>query len=110
MARRASCALILLLLSVVPYRADTTCVDSARHAHSTFVITRFFDHAERSAQPDLLGIQGTGWFRSTTVIVTVEHVVASMGLSTESWKILTIQDGLENHSIPVRIQRVAGDG
>lgn len=110
MARRASCALILLLLSVVPSRAETTCIDSARLAHSTVAITRYFDHAERAAQPDLLGIQGTGWFRSTTVIVTVEHVVAAMGLSTESWKILTIQDGLENHSIPVRIQRVAGDG
>src|SRR5262245_22888638 len=109
MVRWDHCAL-LLLLSVVPSRAETTCIDSARLAHSTVAITRYFDHAERAAQPNLLGIQGTGWFRSTTVIVTVEHVVAAMGLSTESWRILTIQDGPETHSIPVRIQRVAGEG
>src|SRR5215510_3938389 len=110
MRRRAYCALILALSASIQSRAETTCIDSTLLAHSTVGITRYFDDAERAAQPNLLGIQGTGWFRSTTVIVTVEHVVAAMGLSTESWKILTIQDGPETHSIPVRIQRVAGDG
>jgi hypothetical protein len=110
MGRRAYYALILLLLSVVSSRAETTCIDSARLAHSTVGITRFFDGAERASQPDLLGIQGTGWFQSPTTIVTVEHVVAAMGLSTEDWKILTIQDGADSHSISVRIQRVAGAG
>jgi Trypsin-like peptidase domain len=33
-----------------------------------------------------------------------------MGLSTEDWKILTIQDGADSHSISVRLQRVAGAG
>src|SRR5262245_10902626 len=110
MDRRAYFALSLLLLSVVPSRAETTCIDSARLAHSTVGITRYFDGAERASQPDLLGIQGTGWFRSPTTIVTVEHVVAAMGLTTEDWKIHTIQDGADSHSISVRIQRAAVAG
>jgi hypothetical protein len=110
MHRRAYYVLILTLFASVQSRADTTCIDSALLAHSTVGITRYFDDAERAAQPDLLGIQGTGWFRSPTSLVTVEHVVAAMGLSTEDWKILTIQDGADSHSISVRIQRVAGAG
>jgi Trypsin-like peptidase domain len=110
MHRRAYYVLILTLFASVQSRADTTCIDSALLAHSTVGITRYFDDAERAAQPDLLGIQGTGWFRSPTSLVTVEHVVAAMGLSTEDWKILTIQDGADSHSISVRLQRVAGAG
>jgi Trypsin-like peptidase domain len=110
MHRRAYYVLILTLFASVQSRADTTCIDSALLAHSTVGITRYFDDAERAAQPDLLGIQGTGWFRSPTSLVTVEHVVAEMGLSTEDWKILTIQDGADSHSISVRLQRVAGAG
>jgi Trypsin-like peptidase domain len=110
MHRRAYYVLILTLFASVQSRADTTCIDSALLAHSTVGITRYFDDAERAAQLDLLGIQGTGWFRSPTSLVTVEHVVAAMGLSTEDWKILTIQDGADSHSISVRLQRVAGAG
>src|SRR5262245_14962462 len=110
MRRQACCALILALLASVQSRAETSCIDSALLAHSTVAITRYFDDAERAAQPDLLGIQGTGSFRSATRIVTVEHVVAAMGLSSVDWKVMTIQDGAESHSIPVRIQHVAGDG
>jgi Trypsin-like peptidase domain len=110
MHRRAYYVLILTLFASVQSRADTTCIDSALLAHSTVGITRYFDDAERAAQPNLLGIQGTGWFRSPTSLVTVEHVVAAMGLSTEDWKILTIQDGADSHSISVRLQRVAGAG
>ena len=109
MRRQASYALILALLASIQSRAETTCIDSARLAHSTAGITRYFDDVERTA-PGLLGIQGTGWFQSSTSIVTVEHVVAAMGLSNGHWKILTIQDAAETHSIPVRIQRVLGAG
>jgi len=110
MRRLAYCALILALSASVQSRAETTCIDSALLAHSTVGITRYFDDAERTAQPNLLGIQGTGWFRSSTVIVTVEHVVTAMGLSSGEWKILTIQDAAESHSIPARILRVIGTG
>jgi arylsulfatase len=108
MLRQASYALILALSASIQSRAETSCIDFARLAHSTVGITRYFDDAERTA--DLLGIQGTGWFQSSTSIVTVEHVVAAMGLSNGHWKILTIQDAAETHSIPVRIQRVLGAG
>ena len=109
MCRQACLALILSLFASVQSRAETTCVDSALLAHSTVGITRYFNKAERTA-PDLLGIQGTGWFQSSTSIVTVEHVVAAMGLSNEDWKILTIHDAADSHSIPARIQRVVGAG
>src|SRR4029453_4626488 len=110
MHRLACYALIFALCAFVQSRADTSCIDSALLAHSTVGITRYFEDGEGAAQPDLLGIQGPGWFRSPTSLVTVEHVVAAMGFSTEEWKILTIQDAAESHSIPVRIQRVAGAG
>ena len=110
MRRQANYALILTLLASIQSRAETSCIDPALLTHSTVGITRYFDDAERTAQPDLLGIQGTGWFHSSTSIVTVEHVVAAMGLSNGDWKVLTIQDAAASHSIPVRIQRVAGAG
>jgi Trypsin-like peptidase domain len=100
--------LIFLLLFSVHSRAETACVDSASLAHSTVSITRYFDEAEPTPQPDLLSIQGTGWFQSPSTIVTIEHVAAAMGLSTEGWKTLSIQDGADRHSISVRIQRLVG--
>jgi hypothetical protein len=109
MLRLACYALILALSASIQSRAETSCIDFARLAHSTVGITRYFDDAERT-QPDLLGIQGTGWFQSSTTIVTVEHVVAAMGLSDGDWKILIIQDAAETHSIPARVQRVLGLG
>jgi hypothetical protein len=110
MHRRACYALILALSASIQSRAETTCIDFARLAHSTVGITRYFDDAERTAQRNLLGIQGTGWFRSSTTIVTVEHVATAMGLSNGDWKVLTIQDAAETHSIPVRVQRLVGAG
>ena len=110
MRRQAYYALIFALLVSIQSRAETTCIDSALLAHSTVGITRYFDDAERTAQSDFLGIQGTGWFRSSTAIVTVEHVVAAMGLSNGDWKVLTIEGAAESYSIPVRIERVMGTG
>ena len=110
MRRQACYALILALSASIQSRAETSCIDFAGLAHSTVGITRYFDEAERTGQPNLFGIQGTGWFQSSTTIVTVEHVVTAMGLSDGDWKILIIQDAAETHSIPVRIQRVLGAG
>jgi len=87
--------------------AETTCVESTQLAHSTVSITRYFDDNERT-EANVVGIQGTGWFQSPTTIVTVEHVVAAMGLSTTVWKSLNIQDGANSLFIPMRIQRLAG--
>jgi len=100
-------ALIFLLSLSVHLRAETTCVDPVLLAHSTVSITRYFNDAERTAQPDLVGIQGIGWFQSPTTIVTIEHVAVAMGLSTQDWKLLNIKDSADNYSISVRIQRLA---
>jgi hypothetical protein len=110
MRRQAYYALIFALLVSIQSHAGTTCIDSALLAHSTVGITRYFDDAERTAQSDFLGIQGTGWFRSSTAIVTVEHVATAMGLSNGDWKVLTIENAAESYSIPVRIERVVGTG
>jgi Trypsin-like peptidase domain len=103
MRRRNCYALIFLVLLAVQSRAETTCVDPALLARSTVSITRYFDDAERVS--DVTGIQGSGWFQSPTTIVTIEHVAAAMGLSTEDWKSIKIGD---SEPISVRIQRWVG--
>jgi hypothetical protein len=102
MRGRACYVLISLLLLTVYPRAETTCVDAALLAHSTVSITRYFDDAERAAQAGLINIQGTGWFESPTTIVTIEHVATAMGLSTQDWKLLNINDGVDRQSVSVR--------
>ena len=105
MRGRTCSALIFFLLLSAHSRAETACVDFALLAHSTVSITRYFDEAERNAQSDLVGIQGTGWFQSPTNIVTIEHVATAMGLSTQDWKPLDIKDGADSKLISARIQR-----
>lgn len=101
-------ALTCLLLASVDARADTACVDPAQLAHSTVGITRYFDEAERNTQLDLVGIHGTAWFQSPTIIVTAAHVASAMKLSSQEWKSLKLEDGADGQSISVRIGRLAG--
>jgi S1-C subfamily serine protease len=103
---------LLLFLFVFLVNTQTihaACVDPAQLAYSTVSIMRYFDDAERSARPDLIGIQGTGWYLSSTTIVTVEHVAAGMKLETQNWKPLEILDGDGRQFIDARIQRLVGD-
>jgi hypothetical protein len=104
MRGRTCYALFFLFLLAVQSRAEAACVDPALLAHSMVSITRYFDDAERRS--DMIGIQGTGWFQSPTTIITVEHVVTAMGLSTDEWKLLKIGD---DQLISVRIHRLVGD-
>jgi hypothetical protein len=96
----------LLFAITQPLRA--ACIDPAQLTHSTVSIMRYFDDAEREARPDLIGVRGTGWFLSSTTLVSAEHVTAAMKLSTEEWKPLEIRDGDGSQFIAARIQRVAG--
>jgi hypothetical protein len=89
-------------------RAETSCIDPSSLARSTVGITRYFDAEERKAEPDVIGIQGTGWFRSKETIITVEHVAVAMGLSRETWKVITVQNNSGTFSIPARIRQVIG--
>jgi hypothetical protein len=100
--------MIWLLLFSAQSRAETACADLAQLAHSTIGITRYFDETERDAQPDLVGIHGTAWFQSPTIIVTAAHVASGMKLSTQEWKSLKLDDGTDSQSISVRIRRLAG--
>jgi trypsin-like peptidase len=88
--------------------ANAACVGSAQVAHSSVSIMRHLDDEERGGHTDLIGIRGTGWFLSSTTIVSAEHVTAAMKLSTEEWKPLEIMDGNGSQLIGARIQRLAG--
>jgi S1-C subfamily serine protease len=97
-----------IVLVIASSQVKAACVDSAQLARSTVSIMRHFDDAERGARPDLIGVQGTGWFLSPTRIVTAAHVTEGMKLSTEDWKPLEILDGDGSQFIAARIQRLAG--
>jgi hypothetical protein len=98
----------LLILVVACLHVEAGCIDPASLAHSTVSITRYFDDKEKEARPGVLGISGTGWFLSPTSMVTVEHVVASMGLSEQNWKEIDIRKEENKRSIPARIRHLAG--
>lgn len=101
-------AFILLLLFSGLARAETSCIDPSSLARSTVSIMRYFDDEERNAEPNVIGIQGTGWFQSKDTIITVEHVAVAMGLSGETWKSLTVQNNSGTLTIPARIRQVIG--
>ena len=82
--------------------------DIIQEKAETVGITRYFDEAERNAQSDLVGIHGTAWFQSPTIIVTAAHVASGMKLSTQERKPLKLEDGADGQSISVRIGRLAG--
>jgi len=108
MHARTCCALTILLLFPAHSRADTPCADPAQLAHVGVSIMRYFDEAEPGVKPDVVGIRGTAWFLSPTIIVTAGHVADAMRLSTQDWKPIEIADGDHRESIPARIQRLVG--
>ena len=99
--------LVLCLLAAGPGRA-LACVDPATLVHSTVSITRYFDHSERSAQADVLGIRGTAWFLSPTSIATAGHVATAMNLSDGTWKEIEILNGETKQIMAVRVLHLAG--
>jgi len=108
MHARTCFVLTILLLFPAHSRADTSCADPAQLAHVGVSILRHFDDAERSANPDVVGIRGTAWFMSPTIIVTAGHVADAMRLSMQDWKPVEIADGDHRESMPARIQRLVG--
>jgi S1-C subfamily serine protease len=111
MAANTDCRLLgllvcLLFLAGTP--AHAACVDPAQLAHSTVSIARYFDDVERGERPDLIGIKGTGWFLSTTMIVTAAHVAEAMKLSIQDWKPLEIADDHGSQFVAARVERMAG--
>jgi hypothetical protein len=74
----------------------------------TVSIAKYFDEEERKSEPDLLGVQGAGWFVSSRSMVTVAHVAEAMHLSSEDWKDIEIRDRESKQSVAVRLSRLAG--
>ena len=97
-----------LVLGARCSRAEATCVDPSAFVRSTAGITRIFDGEERQADAGLLGIRGTAWFLSPTIMVTAEHVAAAMRLSDGNWSRVEIAGGESQRSFAVRVVRVAG--
>src|SRR4051812_12805797 len=100
------CSILFLLWACS--RVGAACVDTSMPVHSAVSIERSFDDEEKTADPDLLGIQGTGWFLSASSLLTAAHVVEAMHLSQQHWKQIAIRDDGRTLSIPVRIRRTAG--
>jgi Trypsin-like peptidase domain len=100
--------LVVFALLASSRAAGAACLGSSDLSRSTVSIMRYFDDTDGADRPDLIGIQGTGWFLSPTTLVTVEHVTAAMKLSPQDWKPLEIvgQDG--SQFVAARIQRLAG--
>jgi hypothetical protein len=100
--------LCFLALIVASSGVAAECIDTVALGHSTVSITRHFDDNESQTHPGLLGIRGTGWFLSPTLMVTVEHVAAAMNLSDQNWKQIEIGSGDNTQPARVRLQRLAG--
>lgn len=96
LAAHIACRLLVLLVGLLIVLASTwahaASVDPAQLAHLTVSIMRHFDEPECDARPDLIGIRGTGWSLSPTMIVTAAHVAEAMKLSIQDWKAVEIAD------------------
>jgi hypothetical protein len=98
----------LFALGVSACHAVAQCIDPATLTHSTISMTRYFEGEEKKAYPGALGIRGTAWFLSGTLMVTAEHVAAAMALSAQVWKQVEILDGEDRQWVAVRRLAVAG--
>jgi S1-C subfamily serine protease len=105
MGQRLFCALFFLLGS---FPAGAACIDSSALVQSTVGISREFSEEERKADPDELGVRGTGWFLASQVVVTVAHVAEAMHLSMQDWKDVEVRERGTTATIPVRILSMVG--
>ena len=108
MDRRIGRALAVLFILLAHSRVEAACIEAGRLNHASVSIMRYLDEAEREARPGVIGIRGTSSFLSPTTLVTAEHVVSGMKLSTQDWKPIEIVDGDGKQTIGARIQRLAG--
>src|SRR5436853_3034166 len=97
-----------LVLLVAPARSEAACLDPKTSSHVAVSITRYFDQEERKSNPNIIAIQGTGWFVSPRTMVTVAHVAEAMHLSAQDWKEVEIRDRENKRSVAVRLSRLAG--
>jgi len=101
--------MLATLLMLASCRGGAACADVERTAPVSVSITRYFSEMEDKARPDVVGIQGNGWFASSSLMLTASHVADAMHLSTTEWKQIELRDGQTNRSVPVRVLRLVGD-
>jgi Trypsin-like peptidase domain len=99
---------LALVLLVGSFRPGIACVEPSAVVHSTVGIARYFTKSEKEADPDVVGIRGTGWFLSQELVLTAAHVAEAMHLTERDWMQVEFQDGGSTQSIPVRLARLAG--
>jgi hypothetical protein len=100
---------VLYFLALVGFSPlGVACVDPLELSKSTVSIMREFSEPERQANPAVLGIRGTGWFISSSTMVTASHVAEAMRLSYSEWKDVEIRGRDSKQTISARIQRTVG--
>jgi Trypsin-like peptidase domain len=105
--RLCVCALVAVSASVATHAG---CVDPATLAGSTVNIVRTFESAQDKVDGDPYGIAGTAWFLSPSLVVTAEHVAASMHLSERDWKEVAFHEKGKKSVMPVRVAQRLGSG
>jgi len=99
---------IVFAMGTMSWRADAMCVDASGLVRSTVGITRQFDDASGSAHAGVVGISGTAWFLSPTVLVTAAHVATAMQLSDQYWSAVEITGPKGEQTADIRVLRLAG--
>ncbi|HEU5273274.1 MAG TPA: serine protease [Xanthobacteraceae bacterium] len=107
---RGPVSLFVVLAILGASGAEASCVDPGTLTHATVSISRYFSEAERASEPDVIGVQGAGWFLSPSHIVTVGHVTEGMKLAPWDWTTIDIRDGEETRTVAARLARIAGSG
>lgn len=92
-------AAVLALILMPATKVEAGCVDPAALAPSIAGITR---QLEGSA------IRGTGWFLSSTLLVTVEHVTSAMELSEQQWNEVELRTNGSSRLVEARVDRIVG--
>jgi len=101
------CAIVVVSASVA---AHADCIDPATLAGSTVNIVRTFEDTPDRSDSDPYGFAGTAWFLSPNLVVTAEHVAASMRLSERDWKEVAFHEKGKKAAVPVRILQRLGSG
>src|SRR3954447_20162410 len=107
--RKVIRSILATLLMLASCRGGAACADVKTTAPVSVSITRYFSEMEDKTRPDVVGIQGNGWFASSSLMLTASHVADAMHLSTTEWKQIEVRDGHPSRSVPVRVRRFLGN-
>src|SRR4051812_22888931 len=99
--RKAIRWMLATLLMLASCRSGAACADVERTPPVSLSITRYFSEVEDQTRPGVVGIQGNGWFASSSLMLTASHVADAMHLSTTEWKQIELRDGQTSRSVAV---------